>query len=144
MGRQMTWRFCIPDRIHKLSNDVSSYDGVLSSFELIKELKVSELQYIWHNCFYSCECQLQPEPQNNYTETTSTDIINQLLILLQDAHIPFNMLHSADVFRTKNEVIVNSSIKGISLYEMIKFCPGRLNCGTKLLFIIMQVSILRY
>ncbi|CAH8487059.1 unnamed protein product [Heterobilharzia americana] len=109
------------------------------SCDFVSELRRSELMHLWCSCFASHQCFLQ----NNIhyympRKTTCKAILDKILDLLLNPQ-NLNIVKCFNYTQNEDEHVINYDVAGISLYDVIRYSPGRLqNCNT-LLFIVFQV-----
>ncbi|CAL8102155.1 unnamed protein product [Calicophoron daubneyi] len=110
------------------------------SYTVLLKLTIAELEHAWSRAFARHACILQKcIDQSSAAATTYGELADRFLSLLQQPDSHFYFFAPTDVSDNGTEFILRSSIEGLSLQEILRYCPGRLADDKAVLFIIFQV-----
>ncbi|KAK4472489.1 hypothetical protein MN116_003737 [Schistosoma mekongi] len=135
MTERIVWKF--PTSL--LDSQLNHYDHTCHPNNFVSELIKAELRHLWCNCFDNHRSFLQNNINRPVSVTTTYKAILVKFIDILSNPNNLNLIKCINFTHDENELIMDYDLVGASLYDVIKYSPGRLRNHNTLLFLAYQV-----
>ncbi|KAH8853532.1 WD repeat-containing protein 81 [Schistosoma japonicum] len=135
MTERIVWKF--PTSL--LDSQLNHYDHTCHFNNFVSELTKAELKHLWCDCFNNHRSFLQNNVNCPVSVTTTYKaiLVKFIDILLNPNNL--NLIKCVACTHDENELMMDYNLVGTSLYDVIRYSPGRLRNHNTLLFLAFQV-----
>ncbi|CAH8446385.1 unnamed protein product [Schistosoma intercalatum] len=134
MKKRKVWKF----RMSSLNFQVNHHNHTTQFSDFLSELKKAELAHLWRSCFNNHRSILQNNIHCRVSKTTTCkSILDNFMDVLSNPQ-NLNFVKCLNCTYNQNELMMDYDVVGVSLYDVIKYSPGRLKNHNTLLFLTYQ------
>ncbi|CAH8443535.1 unnamed protein product [Schistosoma turkestanicum] len=134
MKKRKVWRFSTSS----LNSRLSHRNHASQSKNFMGDLKEAELVHLWCSCFYNHRSILQNNIDCRVSKTTTCKTVLDNFMDIFSSSRSLNLVKCNNCTFNENELLMDYDVVGISLYNVIKYSPGRLQNSDTLLFLTFQ------